>query len=147
MAKKAIETWKNRTAKGKDIFLSSRVKSIHPVMDKIVNQLIDIDLIQYVRITENDVQASNEIAIRGRTKIPVSTPGHPTAIGIHLIIDESDKVIQVFEITSAKKGYGNRIVGTVMASIPDDWDVIIIMDYSNGFWDKMSKKYDNIIIP
>jgi len=33
-----------------------------------------------------------------------------------------------------------------MASIPDDWDVVIMMDYSNGFWEKMSKKYEKIII-
>jgi len=147
MAKKVIEVWKNKIAKEKDIFLSSGVKSIHPVMDKIVSQLIDIDMVQFVRITENEVQASNEIAIRGRTKIPISTPGHPTAIGIHLIIDESNKAIQVFEITSAKKGYGNRIVGAIMASIPDDWGLIIMMDYSNGFWEKMSKKYNKILMP
>jgi len=100
--KKAIEDWKNRTAKEKDIIIATGVNTIHPVMDRIVNQLLEIDLVLFVRITRSDVQASNEIAIRGRTKIPISTPGNPTAIGVHLIIDESVKAIQVFVITSQK---------------------------------------------
>jgi len=147
MSNKKIEAWKVHTAKERDIFVSAKVKTIHPVVDRIVNQLLEIDLIQFVRVTQTDLQASNSIAIRGRTKIPISTPGHPTAIGVHLIIDAPENTVQFFEITSAIKGYGEKIVRAVLTSIPDDWEAVVIMDYSQGFWDKMTKKYDKIVIP
>ena len=146
MSNKEIEAWKIHTAKKKDIFVSTKVKTIHPVVDRIVSQLLEIDLIKFVRVTESDLQASNSIAIKGRAKIPISTPGHPTAIGVHLMIDASENQIQFFEITSAIKGYGERIVRAVLTSIPDDWKAVIIMDYSDGFWDKMARKYNKILI-
>ena len=146
MSNKAIETWKDSTAKGKQIFVAAGVKNIHPVVDSVVNQLIEIDRIQYVRVTGSDIQASSDIAIKGKVKVPVSTPSHPTAVGVHLIIDTTDNTIQFYEITSAVKGYGEKIVQAVMASIPDDWHVLVIMDYSDGFWDKMIEKYDKISI-
>lgn len=146
MSKNEIEVWKAHTAKGKEIFVSTKVKTIHPVVDRIVNQLLEIDLIRFVRITQNDLQASSNIAIKGRSKIPISAAGHPTAVGVHLIIDSSENTIQFFEITSAIKGYGKRIVRAIMTSIPDDWEALVIMDYSEGFWDKMTEKYDNIVI-
>jgi hypothetical protein len=146
MSNKKIESWKVRTAKEKKIIIATKTKTIHPVVDSIVNQLLEIDCIQFIRVAKNDIQASNEIAIKGRTKIPISTPGHCTAIGVHLIIEESEKTIQFFEITSATKGYGERIVRATMTSIPDDWEAIVIMDYSFGFWKKMTNKYDKIMI-
>ena len=69
---------------------------------------MDIDLIQFLRVTQNDLHASNEITIKGRTKIPVSTPGHHTAVGVHLILDIPYNTVQFFEITSAIKGYGGK---------------------------------------
>jgi hypothetical protein len=146
MSNKKIESWKVRTAKEKKIIIATKTKTIHPVVDSIVNQLLEIDCIQFIRVAKNDIQASNEIAIKGRAKIPISTPGHCTAIGVHLIIEESEKTIQFFEITSATKGYGERIVRATMTSIPDDWEAIVIMDYSFGFWKKMTNKYDKIMI-
>ena len=37
--------------------------------------------------------------------MPVSTPGHPFAVGVHLILDFIFDGIQFFEITSVVKGY------------------------------------------
>lgn len=146
MSNKAIEAWKESTAKGKEIFVAAGVKQIHTVMDRIVNRLLEIDRIQYVRVTQTDIQASSDIAVKGRTKIPISTPSHPAAVGVHLIIESDENTIQFYEITSAVKGYGKRIVHAVMTSIPDEWDALLIMDYSDGFWDKMIEKYDKISI-
>ncbi len=71
------------------------------MVDRIAKRLLEINPIQFVRVTQSDLQASNNIVIKGRTKIPISTPGHPTAIGVHLIIDASESTIQFFELTSA----------------------------------------------
>jgi len=111
-----------------------------------VRNLLEIDLIQYLRVSKEDIQASNDTMVRGRTKIPISTQGHPTAVGVHVMLDIHQKAVHFYEITSAVKGYGERMVQAVLKSIPDDWDAAVVMDYSGGFWDKMVKKYDNIVI-
>ena len=144
MSNKKIETWKDQVANGKTIFVATKVKTIHPVVDAIVKNLCEIDLIQYVRVSPKDIQASNEIKIKGRIKIPVSTTGHPSAVGVHLILELAPNTIQFFEITSAVKGYGEKMVQAVMTALPDDWEACVIMDYSEGFWDKMAEKYDRI---
>jgi hypothetical protein len=146
MSNKEIEAWKLQVAKDKSIFVASNVKSIHPVVDRIVTNLCKIDLINYVRVTKEDIYASNEIKIIGRTKMPVSTPGHPSVVGVHLILDFRLYGIQFFEINSAVKGYGEKMVKAVVTAIPDDWEAAVVMDYSGGFWNKMSEKYDRIVM-
>ncbi len=145
MINKKIEAWKVQAGKGKTIFVATNVKNIHPIVDRIVTNLCKIDLINYVRVTKQDIYASNEIKIMGRTKMPVSTPGHPSAVGVHLILDFRLDGIQFFEITSAVR-CGEKMVKAVVTAIPDDWKAAVVMDYSDGFWDKMSEKYDRIVI-
>ena len=144
MSNKKIEIWKNQAANGKTIFVATKVKTIHPVVDAIVKNLCEIVIIQYVRITQEDIQASNEIKIKGRIKMPVSTPDHPSAVGVHLILDFTTNTIQFHEITSAVKGYGEKMVQSVMTALPDDWETCVVMDYSEGFWERMAEKYDRI---
>ena len=146
MSNKKIEAWKVQVAEGKSIFVALNVKSIHPVVDRIVTNLCKIDLIDFVRVTKEDIYASNEIKIIGRTKMPVSTPGHPSAVGVHLILDFIFDGIQFFEITSVVKGYGEKMVKAVITAIPDDWEAAVVMDWSGGFWEKMAEKYDRIVI-
>ena len=146
MSNRAIEAWKVEISKGKQVFVAARVKKIHRVMDRIVNRLLEIDRIQYVRVTPSDIQASSDFAVKGKAKTPISIPSHPTATGVHLIFEPTENSIQFYEITSAVKGYGEKIVQAVMASIPDDWHALVIMDYSDGFWDKMMNKYDKIVL-
>jgi len=146
MSNKKIEAWKVQVAKGKSVFVAFNVMSIHPVVDRIVSNLCKINLIKYVRVTKEDIYASNEIKIIGRTKMPVSTPGHPSAVDVHLILDFIFDGIQFFEITSAVKGYGEKMVKAVVTAIPDDWEASVVMDWSEGFWEKMAEKYDRIAL-
>ncbi len=39
--------------------------------------------------------------------------------------------IQFFEITSAVKGYGKKMVKAVVTAIPDDWKAAVVMDWSH----------------
>jgi hypothetical protein len=146
MSNKKIEAWKVQVAKGKSVFVASNVMSIHPVVDRIVSNLCKINLIKYVRVTKEDIYASNEIKIIGRTKMPISTPGHPSAVGVHLILDCNFDGTQFFEMTSAVKGYGEKMVKAVVTAIPDDWEASVVMDWSEGFWEKMAEKYDRIAV-
>ena len=145
MSNKKIESWKIQVANEKTIFVASNVQSIHPVVDSIVTNLFKIDLINYVRVSKEDIYASNEIKILGRTKMPVSTPGHPSAVGVHLILDFIFDGIQFFEITSVIKGYGEKMVKAIVTAIPVDWEAAVVMDYSGGFWNRMTEKYDRIV--
>jgi hypothetical protein len=78
MSSKKIEAWKIQVANEKTIFVASNVNSIHPVVDRIETNLCKIDLINYVRVTKENIYASDEIKIIGRTKMLVSMPGHPS---------------------------------------------------------------------
>jgi hypothetical protein len=44
------------------------------------------------------------------------------------------------------KGYGEKMVKAVLTAIPDDWEAAVVMDWSDGFWDRMSAKYDRIAL-
>ncbi len=91
------------------------------------------------------MQASNEVT-EGRFKTPITKPEHPSAIGVYLIIDIVHKDIQFFEINSAIKGGGGKMVRAVLKALPQDWNGIVIMDWSDGFWDKMIEKHKNLYI-
>ena len=146
MSNKKIEAWKSKFSTEKSIYVATSVKSIHPVVDKIVANLCGIDLIQHVRLAEDYLQASNEIKVRGRIKVPVTTPDHPTAVGVYLLWDFSRNSIYFYELNSAVKGYGEKIVRAVMTAIPNNWEAAVVMDYSGGFWQRMTEKYENILI-
>lgn len=85
------------------ITVSKKIKEVHPVVVNIVNNLAEIDLIKFIKISPDFLQASSEIT-NIHSKIPITKPGHPTAIGISLLIDFVYKNIQFYEITSAIKG-------------------------------------------
>jgi hypothetical protein len=146
MNTKKIETWKTQVAKGKTIFVASNVKSIHPVADSIVSNLCGIDHINYIRVSKEDIQASTTVKIKGRTKIPISNPDLPSIVGVHLILDFGTNTIQFFEITSAVKGYGEKMVKAIITALPDDWEAAVVMDWSDGFWERMAQKYYKIVI-
>ena len=125
--------------------VSRKVKEIHPVVRHILDNLAELDFIHFIRLSPEILQASNEIT-EGRIKIPVSKPDHPTAIGVYLIIDIANKDIQFYEMTSAIKGCGGKLVDAVLKALPQDWSGVVVMDWSHGFWDKMKEKHKNLYI-
>ena len=128
-----------------DIIVTKKIKHIHPVVDNIVKNLAEIDKIQFIKLSPDFLQASNK-RHEGGIKNPITKPGHPTAVGVSLILDVDHKDIQFFEMTSAIKGYGEKMVDAVMKELPEEWSGVIVMDWSGGFWDKMKKKHRNLVI-
>jgi hypothetical protein len=104
LSNKAIEEWKAGLLKGKKVFVSAGVKKIHSVIDRIVHQLLEIDRIQYVRVSPSDIQAPSVISIKGTAKIPISTPSHPTAIGVHLIFEPAERRFNSTKSTQPRRG-------------------------------------------
>lgn len=77
--------------------VSKKVKTLHPVVKNIAENLAQIGAIKFIRILPDFLQASSE-ATDGRIKLPITKPGHPTAVCVSLIIDSTLKEAQFFEI-------------------------------------------------
>ena len=67
-------------------------------------------------------------------------------IGVELLIDPAISTIQFYSLVSSEKGYGRKIVDAVDRGTPDDWNLVVVMDWSGGFWEKMTEKYPQIIL-
>jgi len=119
------------------------VKAVHPVAQQIAENLAAIDAIRFVKMSLELLRASSEVS-EGRLKTPVTKPGHPTAIGVSLIFHAAYKTVQFYEITSATKGYGSKMVDAVLRALPEGWSGVVVMDWSDGFWKRMSEKYENL---
>jgi hypothetical protein len=128
-----------------EIKILKKIKEIHPVAKHIVANLADLNFIHFVRLSTEHLQASNEVT-KGRIKKPITKTNHPTAIGVDLILDITHKDIQFYEITSAIKGCGGKMVDSVLKALPEGWNGVVVMDWSNGFWDKMTEKHKNLYI-
>ena len=54
--------------------------------------------------------------------------------------------VQFYSLASSQKGYGRKIVEAVVRATPDDWNLVVAMDWSGGFWDRMLDEYQKIVI-
>jgi len=124
------------------VAVSKRAHPVHPVVRLIAENLAGVNAIRTVKVTPGFLRASSETC--GAWGNP--QPGHPTAVGISLILDEERKEIQFFEIMSAVKGYGSRMVKAVMDALPEEWRAYVLMDWSGGFWDVMRKRHRRLTL-
>ncbi|MGO9571646.1 MAG: hypothetical protein ACLP5H_29320 [Desulfomonilaceae bacterium] len=139
---KQIRIWIEEVSNGKTIIFSKDVKTIPVLIDRIVRNLAQLDVIQFIKVRPDFLAASNEI--KGGSRDPVAEPHHATAIGVSLLLDFQFKVLQFYEIAAARKGYGQKMVAAVLDGLPQDWEVCIVMDWSGGFWQKMRAKYPTV---
>jgi hypothetical protein len=144
MRKKKVNIFKELETNAQITFQKD-VKEIHPVVKDIVYNLAELEFIHFIRVSPEYLQASNELT-EGRFKIPITKPNHPTAIGVHLIMDFDHKDIQFYEITSAIKGCGGEMADAVMSAFPSDWKGYVVMDWSRGFWDRMKERHKKLHI-
>ena len=139
IAKKEFETIEN----GGKIWINTTTKLIPKIIFDISKRLAQIDLIKYVKISNDTILASSEIKGK-RVLIPVTQQDHPTAVGINLAFYLEHKIMDFNEINSPIKGYGGKMVNSVLTDFPNDWNAAVVFDYSGGFWDKMKSTYDKI---
>jgi hypothetical protein len=90
------------------IATSRLARPVHPVVNQVAENLAGIGALRIVKVTPGFLQASSEAT--GARRQPTTKPGHPTAVGVSLIIDGERGEVQFYEITSAVKGYGSRMV-------------------------------------
>ncbi len=67
-------------------------------------------------------------------------------IGVELVIDPGISTVQFYSLASSQKGYGRKIVDAVVQGTPDDWNLVVVMDWSGGFWNRMLELYPRIVV-
>ena len=122
------------------IWVISKIKELHPVIVQMAVNLAALDFIKYVRIDDSTLAAWSENYPK-RPKVPVTLMNHATATGIEILYDIPYKTIDFYDINSPIKGYGGKMVGAAQKDFPKDWTPSVIMDWSNGFWDRMADKH------
>ena len=127
-----------------EVMISRRARPVHAVVARIAGNLAGIESLRLVKVSPGFLSASS--ATHGARRCPVTNPGHPAAVGVSLIVDVEHKEIQFYEITSAVKGYGTRMVESVMGALPKGWRAVVAMDWSEGFWEVMRKRHKRIMI-
>lgn len=127
-----------------EVVISRRACPVHPVVTRIAENLAGIEVMRVVKVTPGFLSASSETS--GARGWPVTQPGHPTAVGVSLILDERRNEIQFFEITSAVKGCGARMVEAVVNALPRGWIAVVVMDWSEGFWEVMQQRHRRIML-
>lgn len=128
---------------GKQVWVITKVKELPPEIVAMAKNLADLDFIKFVRVSDESLSASSE-NYPNRPKVPITHMSHDTAIGIQILYSTDYKTIDFFDINSPVKGNGSKMVDAILKDLPKDWQPAVVMDWSDGFWDKMKEKYKNI---
>ena len=124
---------------------ANNVKKVQHIYNKISAALADVDILRYVKIYNGSIKASNFLSDNGK-KEPIIKIGDKDIVGVELLVDIPNKIIQFYSITSSVKGYGEKIVSSVVNSAPKDWEVVVVMDWSMGFWQVMADRYPRLSV-
>jgi hypothetical protein len=121
------------------------VRQIPPVFQSLATGLARIPDLRYIKIFPDRISASNVLSSDGK-KNPVVSIGAEGIVGVELLVDMPNKVVQFYALTSAKKGCGRQIVEAVVGATPEDWLLAVLMDWSGGFWQRMAEGYPRLSV-
>lgn len=130
---------------GNRVFKATNVRTVHPVSLALAEGLSSVESLRYIKIYNDRICASNQLS-GDRKKEPITKVGQDGIIGVQLLIDPGNRVIQFYSLTSSEKGNGRRIVETVAQATPDDWTLAVAMDWSGGFWARMVAEFPRIVV-
>ncbi len=128
---------------GERIRKAHALKRIEPIQERLATQLAEIPELRYIKLFPGRLTASNLLSQEGK-KNPVVVVGGTDLVGLELLIDPVMETLQFYALTSAVKGCGRRMVEAVLAATPEDWFVVVVMDWSGGFWQRMAADYPRL---
>lgn len=131
------------TSKGKQVWVIGKVKKLPFEIVAMALRLGELDFIKFVRVCDNTLAASSE-NYPNRPKVPITKMNHETAIGVQILYSDFHQYINFFDINSPIKGNGSKMVDAILRDFPIDWQPTVVMDWSNGFWDRMKEKYQDL---
>jgi hypothetical protein len=121
------------------------VRQIPPILQSLSTSLARIPDLRYVKIFPDRITASNVLSADGK-KNPVVVIGAKGIVGVELLVDVPNKIVQFYALTSATKGCGRQIVDAVVDATPEDWFMAVLMDWSGGFWNRMAQDYPRLSV-
>ena len=124
---------------------ANNVRKVDPIYNLLSEELANIDILTYVKIYNGKIKASNVLSDNGK-KEPITKIGEQNIVGVELLIDIPNKIIQFYSITSSLKGYGEKMVTSVVNSVPNEWKIVVVMDWSQGFWQVMTERYPRLMV-
>jgi hypothetical protein len=130
---------------GERVRKAHSVKSIPPVFQRLATSLARIPDLRYIKIFPDRIAASNVLSADGK-KNPVVSIGSEGIVGVELLVDVPNKIVQFYALTSATKGCGRQMVDAVVGATPKDWFLAVLMDWSGGFWKKMAEEYPRLSV-
>ena len=130
---------------GERIRKAHSVRHIEPIYQNLVTSLAQLPELKYIKIFPERLTASNVLSQEGK-KNPVVEVGAEGIVGVELLIDGSAKVVQFYALTSAVKGCGRKMVEAVIDATSEDWQLAVVMDWSGGFWQKMTEEYPRLVV-
>ncbi len=130
---------------GDRVFKATKVKNPDPVFLGIAESLTQVNMLRFIKIYDDRICASNLLSDDGK-KDPLVDPERNDLVGVEVLIDPAFKTVQFYAIVSFKKGYGRKMVSAVVAATPEDWMLAVVMDWSGGFWEKMTEEYPRIVV-
>jgi hypothetical protein len=128
---------------GKQVWVITKVKELPKEIVTMAKNLADLDFLKFIRISDDSLSASSE-NYPNRPKVPITHMNHDTAIGIEILYSTDYKTIDFFDINSPVKGNGSKMVDAILKNFPKDWQPAVVMDWSDGFWDKTKEKYNRL---
>jgi hypothetical protein len=130
---------------GERIRKAHSVRHIESIFHRLAMSLAQIPELRYIKIFPERLTASNALSQDGK-KNPVVEVGAEGIVGVELLIDQSEQVVQFYALTSAIKGCGRKMVEAVIKATPEDWQLAVVMDWSRGFWPKMAQKHPRLAV-
>jgi hypothetical protein len=104
---------------GKRIFKATNVRKVHPVALNLAESLSHIDALNFIKIYNDRLCASNQLSI-DKKKNPVTTMNEEGIVGVELLIDPDISTVQFYPLASSEEGYGRKIVDAVVRGTPDN---------------------------
>jgi hypothetical protein len=130
---------------GKRVRKAHSVRQVTPLLKDLATGLARIPDLRYVKIFADRITASNVLSADGK-KNPVVTIGAEGIVGVELLVDVPNKIVQFYALTASKKGCGRQIVEAVVGATPEDWFLAVLMDWSGAFWKRMSEEYPRLSV-
>lgn len=118
---------------------------VPPIYLELATALSAIPELRYVKLFPERISASNVLSADGK-KNPVVEVGAAGIVGVEILIDLERRVVQFFALASAVKGSGRSIVAAVVAATPPDWSLVVPLDWSGGFWQRMAEDYPRLMV-
>ena len=122
-----------------------KIKTMHPVFLELADSLSNVPILRFIKIYNDRICSSNLLSNDGK-KEPIVETSRTDLVGVELLVDPAFKTVQFFSIVSFKKGNGRKMVAAVVEATPEDWQLAVVMDWSEGFWEKMREEYPRIMI-